>query len=44
MTIIIPIKQVTNVQTIVDVMEKSDVLKGMLTEIDKLLRIYLLIL
>ena len=36
----IPIKQVTNVQTIADAMEKSDVFKGRLAEIDKLVRIY----
>ena len=36
----IPIKQVANVQMIADAMEKSNVFKGMLTEIDKLMRIY----
>jgi hypothetical protein len=34
------IKKVTNIRTIADAMEKSDMYKNMLTEVDKLLRIY----
>ena len=34
------VKEVTNVRTIADAMQQSEIYKGMLTEIDKLLRIY----
>ena len=34
------IKEVTNVRTIADTMQKSEIYKGMLSEIDKILKIY----
>ena len=34
------VKKVTNIRTIADAMEKSNVYKNLLTEVDKLLRIY----
>ena len=34
------VKEVTNVRTIADAMQQSEIYKGMLTEIDKILRIY----
>ena len=36
----IPIKKVTNLWTVADAMKTSVILQGMLTEVDKLLRIY----
>ena len=36
----ITIKEVTNVRTIADIMQQSEIYKGMLTEIDKILKIY----
>lgn len=35
-----PIKKVTNLRTIADAMNKSEIYKGMLSEIDKVLKIY----
>ena len=37
---IITIKKVTNVRTITDAMNQSEIYKGMLNEVDKLLKIY----
>ena len=34
------VKEVTNVRTIADAMQQSEIYKGLLTEIDKILRIY----
>ena len=34
------VKEITNVRTIADAMQQSEIYKGMLTEIDKILRIY----
>jgi len=36
----VPIKKVTNVRTIANAMQKSEIFKGMLSEIDKVLNIY----
>lgn len=35
------IKEVTNVRTIAEILNQSDIIKGMLGEVDKLLRAYL---